>query len=98
MSIETKVAANSIQIMCQVEGVMDPSGRVKRNLILRTGKFHLHLDAEAFPFLTTSDPAMVILSVVQVRPVKVEDPPMFATKLILPPGGPATPLPTPDPE
>lgn len=82
--VQINTAANSIQIMCEVSGIAGPDGRITKNLHLKSAGVSMNLPAEAFPFLEQGGMALVVLSVVQSKPVQEEPAILARPGLILP--------------
>lgn len=65
-----KIGANSAQLMLRPSGLIGPDGIIKSNLALKDGPITILCPAEMFPFLSPDHPALVILSVTQIKPAE----------------------------
>lgn len=64
-----KIDAHSVQLMLRPSGLIDQNGLIKSNLSLEgPDGIRLNVPVSMFPFLSPDQPALVILSVTQIKP------------------------------
>ena len=64
-----KIDANSVQLMLRPSGLLGPDGLIKSNLSLEgPDGIRINVPVGMFPFLSPDQPALVILSVTQIKP------------------------------
>ena len=74
---EMNIGANSVQLMLQPSGLVGPNGTVVKNLSLDTQGVRINVPAEVFPFLDPNHPALVVLSVIQIKPAAPKPAPLL---------------------
>jgi hypothetical protein len=68
--LDMKIGAHSVQLMLKPSGLIGSSGLIVKNLSLDAAGVRVTVPAELFPFLDPNHPALVVLSIVQIKPAE----------------------------